>query len=374
MTQELAVYGHNLPNRQEVAAGFQSLREFQKACQENMIHGVDYGAPFPGSDKDSLLKPGAEKICRLAGVYNEYEVLTNETNYDTGLHAVMIRCTLIEITSGVKVTSGIGSCSSFESRYRYRWVYERQLAEHGLDVYSPGLVSRTLNGRGGNAYTQYRVENRDIVDQFNTVDKIAAKRALVDSALGIARLSEIFTQDGDEYRSNDTAPPANNQPAQRSAPAAGPTNAGECQNCGSKCGRRSDGTYFPLCYDCNQNRNTGTGNGQQAAPQGQPQEQPQRAPEPSRRPMEEQQRSKPIEASARPSVWDDLRDEVESDNIITWGDEFAGVVLKMPIQEFVVLNGNDMGTAARNAKGRYDMFKESREGGLGWVDEPDPNA
>ena len=123
-----------------------------------MVKGVDFGSPFPGSDKMSLLKPGAEKVCRLAGVADRYEVLESICDYDKGLRMVTIRCNLANLATDQIVTSGLGECSSYESKYRYRWAYIREAQELGLVIGS--LLSRTRTGRNGGEYTQYRLEKR----------------------------------------------------------------------------------------------------------------------------------------------------------------------------------------------------------------------
>ena len=358
-------YEEMLPDRAQAAAGFQSIKEFQDACRQYLVRGKDYGAPFPGSDKESLLKPGAEKICRLAGVEDRYEVLESITDYDKGLRMATVRCTLIHLATGQAVTTGLGECSSYESRYRWRWAYDREVEERGLDINS--LVSRIRTGRSGQPYTQYRIENEDIVDQFNTVLKMAQKRALVGAALGVARMSDIFTQDGDDYAANATAPPSNDARQQAPQGPAQQSNAGTCEDCNRPTRQSPDGTYYRKCFDCNQRARSG---GQQQRPA---QNQPQRAPEPPPQPEYDEPPPEPVQGAVRASVWDLLRDEVESDQFVPWGEEFSNIVLKMPMNEFVVLNGNDMGTAAVAAKRRYDMYKESREGGLGWIDEPNPN-
>ena len=93
-------------------------------------------------------------------------------------------------------------------QYRYRFLYDRQLAEHDLTTSSPGVKAVERQGKGGGHYTQYRVTNPDPADQVNTILKMAKKRAMVDAALSVGRLSEIFTQDVEDMprdsKTNDT--------------------------------------------------------------------------------------------------------------------------------------------------------------------------
>ena len=373
----LQVIPHQLPTRAEAAEGFTAIAEFQQACQQYMVKGVDFGAPFPGSDKNSLLKPGAEKVCRLAGVADRYDVLESICDYDKGLRMVTIRCNLANLATDQVVTSGLGECSSYESKYRYRWVYIREITELGL---VPGsLLSRTRTGRNGSEYTQYRLENTDIVDQFNTVVKMARKRALVDAALGIARLSEIFTQDGDDLPSNAQPAPAQGRPQpqaqqpaqQQNAPTQSSNEDPRCQGCGAPVNLKNDGTPWEFCYQCNQAKRNS-----QQAPAQQPAQQPQQAPEGTQRPLEppeDVQQPRTVEGSAALSPWNYLADLVQADNLVIWGQDFADRVLQTTMREFMDLNGNNVQQAVTVATKRYNEWKENRDQGLGFLDEPDPD-
>ena len=370
----LQVIPHQLPTRAEAAEGFTAIAEFQQACQQYMVKGVDFGSPFPGSDKMSLLKPGAEKVCRLAGVADRYEVLESICDYDKGLRMVTIRCNLANLATDQIVTSGMGECSSYESKYRYRWVYIREVQELGL---VPGtLLSRTRTGRNGGEYTQYRLENTDIVDQFNTVVKMARKRSLVDAALGIARLSEIFTQDGDDLPSNAQPTPAQARPApQQNAPQASANGDPRCQDCGAPVNLKNDGTAWERCYGCNQARRNGE-QPQQQQPVQRPAQQPQRAPEGVQQPLQPQEDDsgpQTVEGSAALSPWNYLADLVQADNLVEWGQPFAEQVLQMPLPDFMELNGNNTQQAVTVATKRYNEWKDNRDQGLDFLNEPDPD-
>ena len=53
---------------------------------------------------------------------------------------------------------------------------------------------------GPGTYLEYLVENDDPYTLVNTVLKMAKKRAQVDAALTVASLSEIFTQDLEDFK------------------------------------------------------------------------------------------------------------------------------------------------------------------------------
>lgn len=204
--------------------------------------GVDFGV-VPGSSKPTLLKPGAERLCAAFGFNPKFEVLDKieQWNAETPLFFYQIVCHLIHIDSGMEVATGVGSCNSMESKYRWRWVDEADVPPH-LD--KAMLVSRSSNvsefdfaidkaettGQYGKpaAYWQsfkaamadgtarrikrktskgkeldaweiggqsYRIPNDDVFSLVNTIVKMACKRALVAAALIGANASEFFTQD-----------------------------------------------------------------------------------------------------------------------------------------------------------------------------------
>ncbi|MGJ3946786.1 hypothetical protein [Levilactobacillus brevis] len=136
----------------KMAAQLQSISNFQMMVEKNLNDGQDFGV-IPGTNKPTLLKPGAEKIQMLMGVTSEYEVTTKIEDYERGFFAYTVRCTLSK--GGTKITEGLGSANTKEKRYR----------------------------------------NQDVFMIVNTVLKMAKKRAQIDATLTIASLSNVFTQD-----------------------------------------------------------------------------------------------------------------------------------------------------------------------------------
>src|SRR5215470_2281990 len=99
---------------QEIKAQVQLIQEVMQAV---MLEGFHYGV-IPGTEKPTLLKPGAEKLTttfRLAPLLNveTREIGTVHREYE-------VRCTLVHIPTGRVYGEGVGSCSTLESRYRYR--------------------------------------------------------------------------------------------------------------------------------------------------------------------------------------------------------------------------------------------------------------
>jgi hypothetical protein len=175
--------------RRDVAA----INKFQQIVHSTLVNGQDYGV-IPGTNKPTLLKPGAEKIAKLLGLADSYEIMDRQEDWIRGFFRYIIKCRLTSVSHGVVISEGMGECNSMESKYRWRWLSGRDIPA-GTDTSK--LVSKT---RGD--WTTYRFDNDDIYSQVNTLLKMAKKRALVDAALSAGRLSEVFTQDVEDLADN----------------------------------------------------------------------------------------------------------------------------------------------------------------------------
>lgn len=181
-----------LPDEQTFRRDIAAINRFQDIVHANMKSGQDYGV-IPGTRKPTLLKPGAEKIAKLLGLADLYEIIDRQEDWQTGFFRYLVKCKLVSVRNDVTISEGLGECNSLESKYRWRWVFPDDVPEN---IDKQKLLKRTGKRRDGKGtYTQYRLENEDIYSQVNTILKMAKKRALVDAALSAGRLSEVFTQD-----------------------------------------------------------------------------------------------------------------------------------------------------------------------------------
>lgn len=174
----------------EMKAKIALVNQFFKDIMEK---DIDYGI-IPGTPKPSLYQPGADKLCSL---YNLAKMIVHKDenkNFETGHYDVTVRVQLIHRGTNTIVGELEGSCSTMESKYRYRWEYERNIPK-GIDKES--LLSKEYPGRNGSTYLKYRIENDDLFSQWNTVLKMAIKRAYVGATLCATGLSGIFSQEED---------------------------------------------------------------------------------------------------------------------------------------------------------------------------------
>lgn len=186
-------FGSAADLRKKLDSMKQKLNLTREFFREVMKEGIDYGT-IPGTDKRTLLKPGAEGLCEFYNLAPTIAEKVEDKSHETGYYAVDITLRLIHRGSGSIIAEGLGHANTFESRYRWRWVSEKDLPK-GLDPQD--LISKERNGRYGN-FVQYRIENDDMHSIWNTVLKMAKKRALVDAVLSATRSSGIFAQPEDE--------------------------------------------------------------------------------------------------------------------------------------------------------------------------------
>lgn len=111
--------------------------------EQVLVEGTDYGT-IQGTDKPTLLKPGAERLCIAFGASPEFELVKSEVDHDKrftwqkkhkrwnkeakkpyfeteegeslGLYRYIYRCRVVR-GDGRKLGEGDGVCSTMESKY-----------------------------------------------------------------------------------------------------------------------------------------------------------------------------------------------------------------------------------------------------------------
>lgn len=175
--------------------------------------GIDYGV-IPGTTKPTLLKPGAEKICTFFGYAPHYEITAeiedwSGERFGEPLFYYRFSCQLRK--NGEPVGEGIGSASTWESKYRYRTAGRKcpgcgaEAIIKGKEEYGGGWLCFAKKGGCGAKYkagdpaidgqTAGKVANPDIADVINTVQKMGQKRAYIAACLSATGASQYFTQD-----------------------------------------------------------------------------------------------------------------------------------------------------------------------------------
>ncbi len=212
--------------------------------------GDDYGK-MPGDSrtdaKKVLFKPGAEKLCSIFGMapqYLEDKIVEDWTGNDHDGEPLFYYSYRCQLMRGDRfMGEAIGSCNSWEVKYRYRWVPEAQIPDGITPSATKGgkafefqfaIEKAETSGQYGkpaeywqryrNAIedgtaepsqketksgkklpgwlidqTLYRIPNPDVADIINTLQKMAQKRALVAAVLVVTNCSDAFTQDVEDF-------------------------------------------------------------------------------------------------------------------------------------------------------------------------------
>lgn len=206
-----------------------------------MQDGVHYGRIEGCGDKPALYQPGAQALCQLFNCGPRFEVMVKEE--ERGHRTVTVTCKLVNNATGAVVGEGRGVCTTLEKKYRWRQG-GRVCPICGAAAIKPSQFRPEFycHEKVGGCNAKFeetderitsqkpgRVENEDLADSYNTVEKIACKRAMVHATLNITGASELFTQDIEDMRPDRDeeerrpTPPAGQQQVKRTttAPAAG---------------------------------------------------------------------------------------------------------------------------------------------------------
>jgi hypothetical protein len=186
------------------------LKEFQEFVAGYLVDGKDFGI-IPGTEEPTLLKPGADKLCEIYGLADTYEIIQQTEDWERNLFDYTIRCILTNRRTGALVSTGLGSCNSYESRYRWRWSKRHCPACESESIHKKKNDSFFCAQKEGGCGKDFkadderivkqkieRVENEDLASLKNTVLKMSKKRSKVDATLSATRSSGLFNEEGSE--------------------------------------------------------------------------------------------------------------------------------------------------------------------------------
>lgn len=215
---------------QSVVAQVTLIQSVMKSVMKDKEH---FGV-IPGcGNKPALLKAGAEKLMMTFHLAPEFKITAREM--PGGHREYEVICNVMA-PNGQFLGAGVGYCSSMESKYRWRNA-QRKCPQCGKETiikgkaeYGGGWVCFKNKGGCGAKWNDGapeienqemgKIENPDITDVFNTVLKMAKKRALVDATLTVTAASDIFTQDIEDLPGVQDKPPQTAQEPRDNAPPA----------------------------------------------------------------------------------------------------------------------------------------------------------
>ncbi len=202
------------------------VNKIQKIMEAVMVEDTHYGT-IPGTTKPTLYKAGSDKlnlVFRLSPTFTKELI-----EHKSGHREYSFCCILTHLPTGLVFGEGYGSCSTLESKYRYRWDNTEKLvpseywdARDRELIGGSSFVARKawLDGKQS-WYIFKKIEITDPADYYNTCLKMGKKRAAVDATLAATAATDIFTQDLDD---NLELPPNENEQSKKSQSAKPKTN------------------------------------------------------------------------------------------------------------------------------------------------------
>lgn len=160
------------------------LAVIQSVMRDVMKPDQDFGV-IPGTQKPTLYKPGAEKLCVTFRLSADTPVVEAVPEY-TGDIRYRVQVP-IRAANGAILAVGLGECSTGEEKYRWR----RPVHENEYRA-APEDQRREKWTREGDVWQQVRVNPADVA---NTVLKMAHKRAYIHGVIMATAAGAIFTQD-----------------------------------------------------------------------------------------------------------------------------------------------------------------------------------
>jgi len=243
----VAVYEAIPLSAPQIQAQVNLIQEVMKAVMKD---GEHYGK-IPGcGDKPSLLKPGAEKLMFTFRLVADPEVEVHELYHPSIMGHREYRVKVkISSQGGVYLGGGIGSCSTMENKYRFRggekvftedkvpaeyWNLKKagKLEDAQTLIGGPGYGVGKNDGQWMICEFGEKMEHDNPADFYNTCEKMAKKRALVDATLTVTAASDIFTQDIEELVDNGVMTPkpeAKKEPVKEPQKKAASTTATEAE-------------------------------------------------------------------------------------------------------------------------------------------------
>lgn len=168
----------------EITNRVTAMKGIGDAIKAALVEGInnDYST-IPGTNKPTLLQPGARKVALLFGLVPEYIITHKDVNYDTKWVN--------------KVKSKDGNYYNFEISGHFEYEITVYLRTNKGTTVSVGVGSCCNREKGKSDMPA------------NSILKMAKKRAFVDAVLGIADLASVFTQDLEDINKTNNNRPIN---------------------------------------------------------------------------------------------------------------------------------------------------------------------
>ncbi len=203
-----------LPQRRAPAELAQEAGEIREMLAAVLKEGVDFGT-IPGVKKPTLFKAGAEWLLKWARFGHRFEVVETERDEDGRRYGVTYRCSVLALDNPEVV---IATCDG------YCGYDEPDREEHTNSYGKP--VRRA---------------------PWNTIIKMAQKRALVGATLQATGTSGLFTQDVEDGNQANGRTQSGSE-----APGRAADKGAACVVCGNTTRREANGQFIHAACEVNQ--------------------------------------------------------------------------------------------------------------------------
>lgn len=164
---------------QAIALVKDNLKHCELLTHDVLEKDIDYGI-IPGVARSFLWDSGASKIMAAFNCYPRYTMLKSVE--EAGGISITMECSLFSRQSRQVVSTGVGACSTRETKYKYRWV----LNPDDWGVPRKGLKQRP-DGK-------FQIPNPELGELVNTMVKMAAKRADIDAVQSLPGVAAALTK------------------------------------------------------------------------------------------------------------------------------------------------------------------------------------
>lgn len=227
-----------------LAAVIEAQNATRALVHEALKEGRDFGV-IPGTDKPTLLKPGAERVALAFGCYyGEPEIIEKEVDHDREVRYTKtkwIKADKPENWRELKA-KGLGRNRQFDGE----WVWQEKQEEPGISyglyryVVRVPVINRATGEVIGYGIGSCSTMESKYIDRprdcENTVIKMSHKRGIVSAALVTYGLSDEFTQDVEDLPMSNAGGASDDQsdaPASRRAAAINEPEA-KCPKCNGR--------------------------------------------------------------------------------------------------------------------------------------------
>lgn len=164
----------------------------KQILDEVMKKDTHYGV-IPGcGNKPALLKAGAEKILSTFMLASEFVVTDLSTDINKFYR---VEARLSHQNTKTFMGSGVGECSSLESKYAWR----ASVCDEEYETTAENLRRiHFKKGWQGKPAEKVKQVRQDMYSLSNIILKMSKKRALIDAVMNVTACSDIFVQDLDE--------------------------------------------------------------------------------------------------------------------------------------------------------------------------------